>query len=467
MSYISRANIISYNNENERVCASAARISTTSGNSMDIFEKSIHIDKDRKLIKNVINSGHKSIIEHAVFTIAFCNVSAVVEQFFIEFRLASFTVKSRRYVDFSNMGYYIPEYLTEKTREIYKNYVNYLFSEYNYFVTQGIPKEDARFVLPYCFFSNFYCTVNARELIHILQEILFGRGKNINELKSIAHQIIEQLNERFPSVSEEIFKDFSFCAEYSHRQKQSENLKEQGLPQIVNGSTELIQMSTENALKSMIGAYTLTHNLNISLTGDYNTNRGEYDVILENILRSSRPRELEQISCSFIIHNLSLSGITHIVRHRMQSIIIPSLMYVNSNRYIVPKTICGNESLLLRYKEAFNKTSKIKKQLNNLGLNKEEQIYLCLSGNTLDVMTTMNARELMLFFKLRCCNRAQWEIRNIAREMLKTLRNEMPCLFNKMGPSCVVDNKCPEGRLTCGRMEETIQEFNSILSREK
>lgn len=458
MSCISKANIISYNNESERICASAARISTTSGNSMDIFEKSTNIDKNRKLIKNVINSGHKSIIEHAVFTIAFCNVSAVVEQFFIEFRLASFTVKSRRYVDFSNMGYYTPQNLTEKIDKIYKNHVDYLFSEYNYLITQGIPKEDARFILPYCFFSNFYCTVNARELIHILQEILFGRGKNISELKNIAYQIIEQLKEEFPNVSQEVFRDFSPYSRDLQGQRQNKNVEMQNSSKIVVGSAELVQIST-NALKSILAAYALTNGLNISLIDDYSSNMEEYDVILQHILHSDRPRELEQISCSFIIRNLSLSGITHIVRHRMQSIIIPSLMNVNSNRYIVPKTICDNEDLLFRYKKAFEKTSQVRKYLSEMGLNGEEQIYLCLSGNTLDVMTTMNARELMLFFRLRCCNRAQWEIRNVAKEMLKILRGKIPYLFNKMGPSCVIDDKCPEGRLTCGKMEETIQKF--------
>ena len=54
--------------------------------------------------------GHMSFIEHATFTIAFENVSAFVEQFFIEFRLASFTIKSRRYVDFGKMGFYIPKF---------------------------------------------------------------------------------------------------------------------------------------------------------------------------------------------------------------------------------------------------------------------------------------------------------------------------------------------------------------------
>ena len=178
------AKIISYNLHGETVCASAARISTTKGNSYEIFEKSNDSVKNRELIKKVLGSGHKSIIEHATFTIALWNVSAFVEQFFIEFRLASFTVKSRRYVDFSGLGYYIPPDLPEDSRERYCQYMDMLFEGYALLLNSGIPKEDARFLLPYAFNSNFYCTMNARELIHIIRAIKHGHGRGILSLRA-------------------------------------------------------------------------------------------------------------------------------------------------------------------------------------------------------------------------------------------------------------------------------------------
>jgi len=106
-----QAVIVSYNIDNMEVCASAARISTTKGDAVEIFEKSKGNEKNRQLVQRVLQSGHRSVIEHAVFTIALKDVSAFAEQFFIECRLASFTVKSRRYVDFGSSGYYIPEEL--------------------------------------------------------------------------------------------------------------------------------------------------------------------------------------------------------------------------------------------------------------------------------------------------------------------------------------------------------------------
>ena len=85
--------------------------------------------------------------------------------------------------------------------------------------------------------------------------------------------------------------------------------------------------------------------------------------------------------------------------------------------------------------------------------------YFALSGNVMDVMTTMNARELMLFIRLRSCNRAQWEIRNVATGMLSLLRKNFPALFNHYGPSCVLSGACPEGKMTCGKKDEMIRMY--------
>ena len=108
------AEIISYNMGGEAVCASAARISTTPGNALEIFTAAKDNPQNRTLIGKVLKSGHKSVVEHAVFTLAMRDVSVFVEQFFIECRLASFTVKSRRYVDFSGLGCHVPPELEDR-----------------------------------------------------------------------------------------------------------------------------------------------------------------------------------------------------------------------------------------------------------------------------------------------------------------------------------------------------------------
>ena len=70
-------------------------------------------------------------------------------------------------------------------------------------------------------------------------------------------------------------------------------------------------------------------------------------------------------------------------------------------------------------------------------------------------MFGMNARELLHFLRLRTCTRAQWEIRDASNDMLRLLRGDFPALFACYGPSCAVLTYCPEGRLSCGRIQKT------------
>lgn len=79
------------------------------------------------------------------------------------------------------------------------------------------------------------------------------------------------------------------------------------------------------------------------------------------------------------------------------------------------------------------------------------------------LILTMNARELLHFFSLRCCNRAQWEIRALAIEMLRLCRGAVPGLFDAAGPGCVSSN-CPEGKKSCGKQREVRAFFQSINS---
>jgi thymidylate synthase (FAD) len=73
----------------------------------------------------------------------------------------------------------------------------------------------------------------------------------------------------------------------------------------------------------------------------------------------------------------------------------------------------------------------------------------------------MNARELRHFFSLRCCERAQWEIRAMAIDMLRLVRGVAPAIFQDAGPGCLA-GPCPEGKLTCGRMVEVRAFFHGM-----
>ena len=77
------------------------------------------------------------------------------------------------------------------------------------------------------------------------------------------------------------------------------------------------------------------------------------------------------------------------------------------------------------------------------------------------ITVTMNARELLHFFSLRCCNRAQWEIREMAVEMLRLCKQAAPAIFENAGPGCV-SGPCPEGAKTCGKAAEMREKFRKL-----
>lgn len=443
----SQARIVSVNTNSETVCASAARISTTKGNAFDIIDSTYAGEQNAALIQKVLRSGHETIIEHAIFTIAFCNVSAFVEQFLIECRLASFTVKSRRYVDFGDLGYYVPEELDDGQRKQYCEYMESLYDGYRSLLEKGIPKEDARFLLPYSFYSNLYCTLNARELVSILVAIRHGQGKEILELQNLASQLEEQLQERFPVILSEIEKRNRLI--YLPKSQTPQVLEEvEFVREHDAGKVQLVESPNDPKAILKIAQ-------RISCGVD--------DIIfdIKEILSMRRPRQLEQLSYSFVISDLTLSGITHIVRHRMQSIIVPPIKTVNHSKVILPTTIENNREAFSCYSNTLAKVNSLMLQLfKDIGLSKYHY-YFTLSGNLADIMTTINAREIMHFIRLRACQRAQWEIRDVSMKMLTILRNQFPELFNHIGPACYMDGKCPEGRLSCGKKDEVLFRFST------
>ena len=192
--------LISCSPEAAAIIASGGRISTMDGTADEIYAKSLAAgqEKNEKLIGKVLSSGHTSVLEHCYVNLSFENVSVLAEQFLIEFRLASFTVKSRRYVDFSGAGYVAPDFSDPAQAAAFDAAVRALFGIYDELEAAGVPKEDARFVLPYCFCSNFFCSMNARELVHVMNELTYGRGSGIPELRALGESLFAQCEARLP-----------------------------------------------------------------------------------------------------------------------------------------------------------------------------------------------------------------------------------------------------------------------------
>lgn len=436
------------------VCAASGRISTQSGTALEIFERSHDEEKNTSLIGKVTRSGHTSTIEHIFFNLAFENVSVVVEQFMIEFRLASFTVKSRRYVDFSDCGYFVPEFKNGADKKLYTETMDKLFSSYVKLTDAGIPKEDARFVLPYCFYSNFFCSLNGRELVNVLNAMLYGRGKDVKEIYELGLSLLAQAKEKAPGI----FVDFEIKGQkykdgYGFSFEAEEN----------ESSSELCEILsyTENAEKNICrSALIEKYNCSTAQADKLLKNDAIVSEILQSLVRSSRPRALEGMCATVRFNRVSLACLTHFARHRMHGICIPDLMKARRNDYVLPETVKADTELLKIYTDSFVEMEALYTTLKERGYTKSELIYCVLSGSTLDIVTTMNAREMLLFFRLRSCTRAQWEIQEFANDFLFKLRDIYPSLFRLYGPSCYITGVCPEGRLTCGRSSEIKEKFS-------
>ena len=196
---------------------------------------------------------------------------------------------------------------------------------------------------------------------------------------------------------------------------------------------------------------------------------------------------IEHASFTFGIEGVSRSLLAQITRHRIASFSVQSQRYVKENNmeYVTPPEISANSTALDIYTKAmqdaqdtYNKLADIlqEKHYNNLissGMDEksakrtsekmaiEDARFVLPNACETKIVMTMNARSLMNFFKHRTCNRAQWEIRDVAKQMLKLVYGVAPNLFKKAGPPCLF-GPCTEGKMSCGKKKEVMEEFARI-----
>lgn len=195
---------------------------------------------------------------------------------------------------------------------------------------------------------------------------------------------------------------------------------------------------------------------------------------------------IEHVSFTFGIEGVSRSLLAQITRHRIASFSVKSQRYVKEGQfeYIVPPEIENEpqakeiyfktmEDLQKQYNvitdilsskhyNTFLEEGKSEKNAKRLAEKKaiEDARFILPNACETKIIITLNARSLLNFFKHRCCNRAQWEIRNLAVQMLKLVRQVAPTIFKNAGPPCL-NGKCSEGKMTCGKIEE-VRKFYQI-----
>lgn len=168
---------------------------------------------------------------------------------------------------------------------------------------------------------------------------------------------------------------------------------------------------------------------------------------------------IEHVSFTFGIEGVSRVLTHQLVRHRIASYDQQSQRYVAAHgfSYITPPSVEEKPEAKAKYDELLATIRKTYDELAEMGVPKEDARYVLANATETKILVTMNARSLLHFFNLRCCNRAQWEIRDMAYKMLAEVRKVAPTLFHNAGASCVNTGRCPEGAMTCGRLSEMLE----------
>ena len=198
---------------------------------------------------------------------------------------------------------------------------------------------------------------------------------------------------------------------------------------------------------------------------------------------------MEHVSFTFGVEGISRACSHQLVRHRIASYSQKSQRYVNENgfEFITPPAIeeipeakAEYDRVIAEITESYEKLANILTEKHTAefiaqGMDEktarskaskmanEDARFLLPNACETKIVVTMNVRSLFNFFRHRCCNRAQWEIRAVANEMLRQCME----VFSHAGPSCVAEGKCPEGKMTCGKISEVKEYFAAMKRNDK
>ncbi|MFZ7133575.1 MAG: FAD-dependent thymidylate synthase [Eubacteriales bacterium] len=208
---------------------------------------------------------------------------------------------------------------------------------------------------------------------------------------------------------------------------------------------------------------------------------------LNQLMDMGHASPIEHVSFTFGIEGVSRSLTHQLVRHRVASYSQKSQRYVTEGQfgYVIPTEIEGIEEAkkifiasmekdqqtydalvqILKEKHVKVYREKLKDEKKVQGMAEKSAIedarYILPNACETKIIATMNARELIHFFNHRCCERAQWEIRELAFQMLKLVRKVAPTVFKHAGPHCI-KGSCPEGVMTCGKIKTIREKYENL-----
>jgi thymidylate synthase (FAD) len=188
---------------------------------------------------------------------------------------------------------------------------------------------------------------------------------------------------------------------------------------------------------------------------------------VEKLVKMGHMSPIEHVSFTFGIEGISRACSHQLVRHRLASYSQQSQRYVKAGgekgfSFVVPPSVieAGKREWFIEKMEHIQMWyDELVEALGDKGeKSNEDARFLLPNAAETKIIVTMNARELLHFFRQRCCNRAQWEIRRMAEEMLRLTKEVAPTIFGKAGPGCI-SGPCTEGEMTCGKIKEVREKY--------
>jgi thymidylate synthase (FAD) len=184
---------------------------------------------------------------------------------------------------------------------------------------------------------------------------------------------------------------------------------------------------------------------------------------LDKLVEMGHLSPIEHVTFTFAVEGVSRALSHQMVRHRIGSYSQKSQRYVSEDafEYIIPPSIAENKEAREIFTEQMEKNRVAYQNLRQI-VHQEDARYVLPNACETKFVFTMNARSLHNFFKLRCCNRAQWEIRALAEAVYKEVKKVAPTLFASAGPACVSEGSCPEGKMTCGQIAQVREKYRQL-----
>ena len=353
--------------ERTKVVATAGMLSRAKGTVSDVYNECQKFGTNKAVVRKIIGMGHESITDHDYLVFAIEDVSPIIEQTIIEERIVSFTIKSRREANFSEVGYYVPEFrgkdgvvleANEELQKMYHEHMKYLFGSYSELLEMGLKREDARFILPYSFHSNIIMGCDAHVLKNLIVRFTKGKESGIAELKEFGEKLYEIMEKYVPYYKEiidaatipesDLVKDFldEYITDTSYE-----------VPEHVKLISSTKDPDREILITSLMKTYEYPYDKAEKMYEEIFANNEEAKEKLMLTILKNGGKEFDQVNFRFNVP-VSLAVLTHLTRHRTHNLMVPDFTPIRDlTKYRVPPTL--NDETKAKFAEVYQRNQNL------------------------------------------------------------------------------------------------------------